>query len=361
MPKVSVVLPTYNGSKYIKQSIESVISQTFTDWELIIVDDCSDDGTDSIVDNFARTDDRIKVIHNKVNQKLPMSLNIGFRAAQGEYLTWTSDDNIFLPNAISNMVEILDENELAGMVCANMYVIDEFGSTIGEKCVGINDLCASNCVGACFLYRSSVLKRIGEYDTDLFLVEDYDYWIRIEKEYGSIIYCNEILYKYRRHSESLSDKRKIQVDESRAFLREKHKKYIINKFRDNPKELFGIVYENCKCNKRDLSINKEIITMHHEFAPLLTDISSVKKVVVFGAGEYGKRFIANINKEVLFFVDNDLKKIDTTIENYIVKPVSSVEKIDDDTYIVVAVSCEHMISVLGQLYDMRIKRIAVSY
>ncbi len=78
MPKVSIVLPTYNGEKYIRESVESIINQSFTDWELIIVDDCSTDHTAMIVDQYASEDFRIKVIHNKKNQKLPQSLNIGF-------------------------------------------------------------------------------------------------------------------------------------------------------------------------------------------------------------------------------------------------------------------------------------------
>lgn len=95
MPKVSIVLPTFNGSKYIKQSVESVLSQTFTDFELIIVNDCSTDDTLSICNELKELDSRITIISNETNKKLPASLNIGFRRAVGEYFTWTSDDNLF--------------------------------------------------------------------------------------------------------------------------------------------------------------------------------------------------------------------------------------------------------------------------
>ena len=95
-PVVSIVLPSYNGKKYIRESIESVLAQTFPYWELVLVDDCSTDGTGAVMDAYASKDSRIRVIHNATNQRLPRSLNIGFRETWGEYLTWTSDDNRYL-------------------------------------------------------------------------------------------------------------------------------------------------------------------------------------------------------------------------------------------------------------------------
>ena len=86
-PLVSIVLPTFNGERYLRQSIGSVISQQYKNWELIIVDDHSTDSTSAIIDEFTETDPRIKVIHNTTNQKLPKSLNIGFEKAKGDLLT----------------------------------------------------------------------------------------------------------------------------------------------------------------------------------------------------------------------------------------------------------------------------------
>ena len=118
MPKVSIVLPTYNGEKFIKESIESVLNQTFEDWELIIVDDCSTDGTLEIIKEYLKKDYRIHLIHNETNRKLPLSLNIGFRKSMGEYLTWTSDDNIYHADAIEKMFLYLEDHAKEQMVCA---------------------------------------------------------------------------------------------------------------------------------------------------------------------------------------------------------------------------------------------------
>src|ERR1017187_1387375 len=102
-PVISIVLPTYNGSKYIRTSIDSCLHQTFPNFELIIVNDCSTDDTASIVEEYVAKDDRIKIIHNIQNKKLPLSLNKGFEIAKGKYFTWTSDDNYYAPHALQTL------------------------------------------------------------------------------------------------------------------------------------------------------------------------------------------------------------------------------------------------------------------
>ena len=112
MPKVSIVLPCYNGEKYLRESINSIIKQTYQDWELIIVDDCSVDRSLEIAYEYMKNDSRIKVIHNESNCKLPCSLNIGFANATGELLSWTSDDNIYYPEALEIMVDALTKSAI---------------------------------------------------------------------------------------------------------------------------------------------------------------------------------------------------------------------------------------------------------
>ena len=113
--KVSIVLPVYNGEQFLSLSIESVLSQTYQNWELIIVNDCSTDNSPAIMEKYVEKDPRIRIIHNAENQKLPESLNIGFRAARGDYFTWTSDDNMYKPDAIETMVSVLDTHPECGL------------------------------------------------------------------------------------------------------------------------------------------------------------------------------------------------------------------------------------------------------
>ena len=138
MPKVSVVLPTYNGEKYIAKAIESVLKQSYTDFELIIVDDCSTDRTTEIIADYAKQDSRVKVIRNEKNSKLPKSLNNGFKYATGTFYTWTSDDNLYKTDALKVMVSLLEEKPDVGMVYCDYDEIDEEGQIIKEKKLGEN-------------------------------------------------------------------------------------------------------------------------------------------------------------------------------------------------------------------------------
>ena len=104
-PLVSIVIPTYNRAHVLAYAVRSVLDQTYTNLELIIVDDNSPDNTRAVVDSFK--DERIRYVKNEPNLKLPRTLNKGFSLAKGSFLTWTSDDNLYANNAIEKMVATL--------------------------------------------------------------------------------------------------------------------------------------------------------------------------------------------------------------------------------------------------------------
>lgn len=203
---VSIVLPIYNGEKYMRQSIDSVINQTYKNWELIIIDDCSMDNTAEIAKEYSREDKRIRYYRNDYNLKLPKGLNRGFSLAKGEYLTWTSDDNLYFPTAIERMVKLL-ESEHTDFVFASCDIIDEIGNKTGiiqaPKEKYKDYILCYHYVGACFLYTREVYEVIGDYNPDKFLAEDYDYWVRIFCKFD-VSNIQEVLYKYRMNAESLS-------------------------------------------------------------------------------------------------------------------------------------------------------------
>jgi glycosyltransferase involved in cell wall biosynthesis len=211
-PQISIILPIYNGEEYLSYSIQSILNQTYQDWELIIVNDCSTDQTSNIIKQFSMKDSRIKVITNKNNQKLPKSLNIGFSQARGKYLPWTSDDNEYDPAALEKMYNFLEENNDVGMVYANCLVVSENKENTfwGNKDATPENLLMTNVCGACFLYRKSVAETIGEYNCNLFLAEDHDYWLRIRLKY-KIERIPEELYLYRQHSKNLTNTRKKEA------------------------------------------------------------------------------------------------------------------------------------------------------
>ena len=220
--KVSIVLPVYNGAAYLSESIESVIAQTYANWELIIVNDCSTDNTLAIASKFASKDVRIKVFSNPQNLKLPKTLNAGFERASGVYYTWTSDDNKFKPDALRVMVEHLEANPNAVMVYANITHIDSAGNKIeSDHIFDLKYIFTRNVIGACFLYTAEAAKKVGQYDASLFLAEDYDYWIRLYKT-GDILFIEDNLYYYRKHEKSLTETKKKFIDEQTYRVLEKN-------------------------------------------------------------------------------------------------------------------------------------------
>lgn len=220
--KVSIVLPVYNGEKYISQAIDSVLGQTWQNWELIIVNDCSSDSTMTICEDYAARDSRIRIISNPQNLKLPATLNAGFDAASGDYYTWISHDNMFKPEAIETLVSALDQNPDAAMVYSNFTNIDADGNIIKDtELKEPEHLVTGNVFGFCFMYTAEIAEKVGKYDTNLFLAEDYDYWMRVYR-YGRITHIPKSLYLGRRHAESLTKTKKAAINEQTYKALEKN-------------------------------------------------------------------------------------------------------------------------------------------
>lgn len=200
--KVSIVLPTYNGAKYIQQSIGSCLKQTYKNIELIIVDDGSTDKTTEIIKSYH--DARIRYIRHRKKKGLAHALNTGFAKATGEYLTWTSDDNYYAEKAVESMVDTLRTNKKIDFAYANYYMINEDGKVLQSiRGAPSKNLKEGNCIGPCFLYRRKIYEIIGEYNPEAFLVEDYEYWIRISKRFRMQM-LDEYLYRHRLHPKSLT-------------------------------------------------------------------------------------------------------------------------------------------------------------
>lgn len=358
VPKVSVVLPVYNGARYLKESIDSILSQSFSDWELIIVDDCSTDLSLQIANEYAENDERISVIHNTVNCKLPKSLNIGFQQAKGEFLTWTSDDNRYLPNAIERMAEFLDTHSDIYLVSASMNTMDDDGRIIGEiYSYDEPSFYYWNSVGACFMYRHDVLREIGGYDPDFFLAEDYEYWFRIFFHYGSIGKIDDVLYVYRIHSQSLSATREEEVHRQLIRLR--------NKYIDDI--LVG------KCCK------DYICRVYYEFMEMQTDISQYKQkflarvpelsldvgmdidkpIIVYGAGDYGSRAYNLIGERIEYYADKDPHKHGQFKHGKKILSLSEISQMQDEYQILIAVSIQTVYDVLSDFCQNGIKKCCV--
>jgi glycosyltransferase involved in cell wall biosynthesis len=220
---VSIVLPVYNGADYLAEAIESVLNQTYSSFELIIVDDGSTDDTPQLIAEFAAQDTRIRVISQE-NQRLPRALSNGFQAARGEFLTWTSADNRLKPEFVERLVDCLRRHPKWEFIYANQDIIDERGAPLrssdwfihyqeppGSEHVMLPidplelNVYSNNYVGGAFMYRDRAAALIGDYSPRRFGIEDYDYWMRVNAlltlQHADF---TDPVYEYRFHEASLT-------------------------------------------------------------------------------------------------------------------------------------------------------------
>lgn len=218
---VSVILPVYNQASLLPESIESVLAQSYQNFELIILNDGSTDDVENILCNYL---DHPKIrIYTQANQKLPKALSNAFDLAKGEYWTWTSADNLMEPRQLELLVKRLNDSPTLGMVYADYYAIDDRGQplkdstwrahnrpniTSGEirlpRTTEILNTIQDNFIGACFMYRGWIGRVLGEYDP-IQGIEDYDYWMRINNLFSiEHLGTDNLLYRYRVHDNTLN-------------------------------------------------------------------------------------------------------------------------------------------------------------
>ena len=235
---VSIVLPVYNGSDYVRESIDSILGQTFPDWELIAVDDGSTDATAEILDEYAMRNPRVRVIHQP-NKRLPNALNTGFRAARGEFLTWISADNRLKPDFLARMVDSLRRHPEWDAEYANEDIIGEDGRLLCDsewyhdyqKPIGSGhvhlpgdpselNVVANNTIGGAFMYRNRAHFLLGDYSPYRFGTEDYDFWMRVNA-LMTLHHTDfsEQVYEYRFHASSLTSRdEELGITHSREGL-----------------------------------------------------------------------------------------------------------------------------------------------
>jgi glycosyltransferase involved in cell wall biosynthesis len=241
LPTISIILPTYNGAKYIRHSIDSCLAQTFSDFELIIVNDCSTDETPEIIESYAQKDRRIKIIHNRSNLKLPLSLNKGFDHASGKYFTWTSDDNYYAPDALEKMVKVLEQDTSIDLVYCDYYIVDENDKITGKRIFNDVNKAFHKWIGAgaCFLYKSHIHSDLKGYNPSAFLIEDYDFFTRAFIKYRFHYLQDHTVYYYREHPGSLTSTQANYLNNVAKIFLEKNLPGLEKKLR--MKEL-GILY-----------------------------------------------------------------------------------------------------------------------
>ncbi len=202
--KVSVIVLTFNRAQLVTETIDSILNQTFGDFELIVVDNESLDNTEEIIGSY--TDERIRYFRNQNNGVLAVNRNYGIRVANGEYVAFCDDDDIWMPEKLEKEVLEIEKDSQIGLVCTNAVNFDtegEHGNRIkdhpGDKYFTFESLIWGNrVIGSTALARKDVIEAVGMLDEDPLISpsDDYELWLRIAKRYR-IKYIDQPLIKFR--------------------------------------------------------------------------------------------------------------------------------------------------------------------
>lgn len=227
--KVSILIPVYNGSNFIKQAVESAINQTYKNIEILVINDGSTDGgkTEKIVKEFG---ERVKYI-KKENGGVASALNVGIEEATGEYISWLSHDDIYLPNKIEKEIEALNNLENKNtIIFSNFELMDENGITFTKTdftknikkeklCQGIYPV-IKGCVNGCtILIPKKCFEEVGYFREELKTTNDYEMWIRLFNKFPSY-FIEEKLIKYRIHKNQDTNKNPVYVSESNELWKD---------------------------------------------------------------------------------------------------------------------------------------------
>ena len=223
-PKVSIVIPVYNGEKYIRFALESALAQTYDNLEILVVNDGSTDSTESIVQSY--DDERIKYI-KKENGGVSSALNLAIKEMKGEYFSWLSHDDTYEPNKVEREISFLKENHYIGkkiIVFSDYYLIDEKGKQIAEckkPHLEIEKkpeyaLLKGHVNGLSLLIPKTAFQEYGEFNTEMKCVQDYDMWHRMSKTY-KFIHIPDFLVSTRYHSKQVSNTSPKVVTEGNIF------------------------------------------------------------------------------------------------------------------------------------------------
>ena len=203
IPKVSVIMPLYNAEKYVKDTIECILTQTYSDFELILIDDIPTDSTMDVVELIK--DDRIKIVHNDKNRGISYSRNHGLMVAQGEYIAIMDDDDLVPSNRLEFEVNYLDEHPEIAVIGGGFRIINENNEFISGVTPTLQN---PNYIKAQFMfycpmyngasmYRKSIAKKYGiRYRDDCLGMEDYCFWIDYSK-YGKMTNVKDALLYWR--------------------------------------------------------------------------------------------------------------------------------------------------------------------
>lgn len=216
--EISIVISTFNGAKYIEDCLDSILNQTYDDYEVIITDDNSSDNTYDIIKKYAQIDNRIKIYRN-IRHNHSLALNMGIEMSKGKYIARIDQDDIMLPNRLEFQTNFMDKNP-DFVVCSSWFeTFGSFNSIYNEKKGEIQDIITLMLLGNPIANPTAMIRKSFidnykiRYDERFYYAEDYKFWFEIAKLGGNFYVLPEILQKYRIHAEQATNKNHEKQEE----------------------------------------------------------------------------------------------------------------------------------------------------
>ena len=210
-PKISVIMPVYNCEAYVKEAINSILNQTFSDFELIIIDDCSTDSTLSIVKSYE--DSRIKIVEKEQNTGYTNSLNNAILIAKGKYIARMDGDDISMPERFEQQLQFLENNPEIILCGTGVEIIGE--NRISKYPLNHEMIKIQLCYNASFYHPTIMIRRLvlleNNYNKEFEPAEDYELWTRLV-HIGKLANLDEVLLQYRIHQSQTSNVRKQEQE-----------------------------------------------------------------------------------------------------------------------------------------------------
>ena len=305
-PKITVLLSVFNDEKYISEAIESILNQTFEDFELIIIDDCSTDGTIEVINSYK--DSRIRLIINEKNIDITKSLNKGLKSARGKYIARHDSDDVSTPERLEKQFNFLENNKDYAAVGSYTETIDEDSNLIrllrcetSAEEIYYNLSYRNNLTSSSIMFVKEIIHDIGSYDESSSNSEDHEFWFRISRKY-KIYVIAEYLIKYRiRDNQRLSKNYIATVDRSfeialKTKINKKLLEFLQNRREEKP--FFERIKLIKELNRFHINIQKEGRKINLNKARL--KLVCYKRMIIFIIkiiiGEKGKHFIKRVLK-----------------------------------------------------------------
>jgi glycosyltransferase involved in cell wall biosynthesis len=214
-PLLSVLMPVFNSSKYVAQAVDSILNQSFRDFEFVIVDDGSSDGSPQILDHYASLDQRVRIVHQP-NSGITVALTNGFEESRGEFLARMDSDDVAEPTRLEKQLTFIKSNPELVLVGTSSIYIDPSGREVDRPNVPSDhnqmDSWHASGMGTALGHPTAMIRRtafvtVGGYRQEFEPAEDLDLWLRLA-EVGQIANVPEALVRYRIHPESVSQQRR---------------------------------------------------------------------------------------------------------------------------------------------------------